>query len=153
MLSQRLANLIFVAIIVCACGYFAWVAESFTTSGLLASSGLPSKFFPQLMLGIIAICALIVACQYRTPHATNGDENQIVFKNAIEARQGILMVAVASICYFVWQEFGFIAMALIIGPLSLLSMRIYNPLIYGVVLSLTGLISLIFTYGLGIRLI
>ena len=153
MLSQRLANLTFVAIIICACGYFAWVAESFTTSGLLASSGLPSKFFPQLMLGIIAICALVVGFQYRNQNSTSDDDNQFVFENPIEARQGILMIVVAIVCYVVWREFGFIAMALIMGPLSLLSMRIYRPLIYGVVLSLTGLITLIFTYGLGIRLI
>jgi len=49
MLSQRTANLVFVAALLAACGYFAWVAEGFVTSGLLASSGLPSKFFPQLM--------------------------------------------------------------------------------------------------------
>ena len=153
MLSQRIANLIFVAIIICACGYFAWIAESFTTSGLLASSGLPSKFFPQLMLGIMSICALIVGYQYFTNKIMNGDEDQTVFKNAIEARQGILMVVVALVCYIVWREIGFVAMALIIGPISLLSMRIYKPLIYGVVLGLTGLITLIFTFGLGIRLI
>ena len=153
MLRQRFANLIFVATVICVCGYFAWVAEGFTTSGLLASSGLPSKFFPQLMLGITSICALVVGYQYYMHGSAGGDDNQTVFDNAKEARQGLLMVVVATVCYFIWREYGFVAMALVLGPFSLLSMRIYRPLIYGVVFGLTGLVALIFTYGLGIRLI
>lgn len=153
MLSQRTANLVFVALILCASGYFAWVAEGFVTSGLLASSGLPSKFFPQLMLGIVAICTLIVFYQYLTRGGAGGDEGEMVFATGAEARQGILMLLVAVACYFIWRSFGFLAMAGLMGPLSLLAMGVRQPMIYVVVLALTGAITLVFMYGLGVQLL
>lgn len=153
MLSQRVANLIFVVILVAACGYFAWVAEGFTASGLLASAGLPSKFFPQLTLGLTAFCALFVGYAYLTRGAAGGDEGETVFSNAREARQGLLMLAVTVACYAIWRNFGFLPMALLLGPLSLLAMGVFKPLIYLVVLALTAAVTLIFTYVLGIQLI
>lgn len=153
MLTQRLANLVFVIVVIGACGYFAWVAQGFTTSGLLASAGLPSKFFPQLMLSLTALCAAIVGYAYFTRGAAGGDEGQTVFADAREARQGLLMLAVAVACYVIWRNFGFLPMAVVLGPLSLLAMGVFKPLIYGVVLALTAGVTLIFTYGLGIQLI
>ena len=153
MLTQRLANLVFSVLVILACGYFAWVAEGFVTSGLLASSGLPSKFFPQLMLGLTAVCALIVAFLYLQRGAAGGDDGETVFENATEARQGILMLLVSVACYFIWRTFGFVPMAVLLGPLSLLAMGVRNPLVYIVVWVLTGLVSLIFAYGLGIQLV
>lgn len=150
MLNQRTANLVFVAFILVASGYFAWVAEGFETSGLLATSGLPSKFFPQLTLGVVALCALIVGYLY----AKRGeDAEETVFANATEGRQGILMLGVAVLCYTVWLNFGFLPMAVLLGPLSLLAMGVFKPVIYVVVLALTAAVTLIFTYGLGIQLI
>ena len=153
MLSQRTANLVFVIVVLVACGYFAWVAEGFVTSGLLASSGLPSKFFPQLMLGLTAICALIVGYQYATQGSAGGDDGETVFASGREARQGILMLAVAVVCYFIWQSYGFLPMAVLLGPLSLLAMGVRAPLLYGVVLAITAFVTAIFTYGLGIQLV
>ncbi len=153
MLSQRVVNLVFVVFIIAACGYFAWVAEGFTTSGLLASAGLPSKFFPQLMLGLTALCAVIVGYTYLTKGAAGGDEGKTVFANAIEARQGLSMLVVAVACYAIWRYFGFLPMAIVLGPLSLLAMGVFNPVTYVVVLALTAGVTLIFTYGLGIGLI
>ncbi|MEL6958779.1 MAG: tripartite tricarboxylate transporter TctB family protein [Pseudomonadota bacterium] len=153
MLSQRVANLVLVVITVCACGYFAWLAQGFTTSGLLASAGLPSKFFPQLTLGLIALCAVLVGYAYLTRGAEGGDEAQTVFANGHEARQGVLMLAVTVACYAIWRNFGFLPMALLLGPLSLLAMGVFKPLIYVVVLALTAAVTLVFTYGLGIQLI
>ena len=153
MLSQRTANLVFVTLLVLACGYFAWVAEGFTTSGLLASSGLPSKFFPQLMLGLTAVCALIVGYLYLVRGGAGGDEGETVFADGREARQGLLMLGVAVACYFIWRSFGFVPMAVLLGPLSLIAMGIRNPVIYVVVLALTALITAIFTYGLGVSLV
>ena len=152
MLTQRTANLFFVAIILAACGYFAWVAEGFTTSGLLASSGLPSKFFPQLMLGLTAICAVIVGYAYWTHGAAGGDDGQTVFSNAREGRQGILMLVVAVVCYLLWRHVGFLPMAILLGPLSLLAMGVFKPVIYVVVLALTAIVTLVFAYGLGVQL-
>lgn len=153
MVSQRIANLVFVVILIAACGYFAWVAQGFTTSGLLASAGLPSKFFPQLTLALTAFCALLVGYGYLT-RGTEGDaEGDTVFANAREARQGLLMLVVAVACYAIWRNFGFLPMAVLLGPLSLLAMGVFKPLIYVVVLTLTAVVTLIFTFGLGIALI
>lgn len=153
MLSQRIANLIFVVILIAVCGYFAWVAQDFTTSGLLASAGLPSKFFPQLTLGLAAFCALLVGYAYLTRGEAGGDAGETVFASAREARQGLLMLAVAVACYAIWRNFGFLPMAILLGPLSLLAMGVFKPVVYVVVLALTAAITLIFTYGLGVQLI
>lgn len=153
MLSQRTANLVFIAIILAVSAYFAWVAEGFVTSGLLASSGLPSKFFPQLMLGLIGVCGLIVGYQYLVRGEAGGDGDETVFANGGEAVRGIAMLGVAVLCYFIWRSYGFLPMAVLLGPLSLAAMGVRQPVIYGVVLALTAIITLIFTYGLGIQLV
>ncbi|MEP1206159.1 MAG: tripartite tricarboxylate transporter TctB family protein [Rhizobiaceae bacterium] len=153
MLSQRVANLLFSGLILIACGYFAWVAEGFETSGLLATSGLPSKFFPQLMLALTAICALIVGAQYWTKGSAGDDAGESVFNDGGEARRGLLMLVVSVACYALWRQFGFIPMALVLGPLSLMAMGVRQPIIYTVVLALTALVYVIFTQALGIQLI
>lgn len=153
MLSQRTANLVFVALILGAAGYFAWVAEGFVTSGLLASQGLPSKFFPQLTLALTGLCAIIVGFQYLTRGQMADDGDDTVFESGTEARQGLLMLAVAVGCYFIWRNFGFVPMAVLLGPLSLLAMGVRSPLIYVIVWALTAAITAIFVYGLGIQLV
>ncbi|MEL7163942.1 MAG: tripartite tricarboxylate transporter TctB family protein [Pseudomonadota bacterium] len=153
MLSQRVANMVFVVIVLCACGYFAWVAQGFTTSGLLASAGLPSKFFPQLMLGLAALCALIVGYSYLKHGSAGGDEGEAVFADGREARQGLLMLFVAVGCYAIWRYVGFLPMACVLGPLSLLAMGVRTPLVYAVVLALTAVVTAIFMFGLGVQLI
>lgn len=153
MLSQRLANIVFVTSIFLACIYFALEAETFETSGLLASSGLPSKFFPQLMLTSIAICSVIVGFQYFFKGEAGGDKGKFVFEDFPSARRGILMLVVSIVCYFIWQNYGFIAMAIVMAPLSLLAMGVRNPVIYFVVLALTASIYFIFTSALGIQLV
>jgi len=153
MLSQRAANLVFVTLIIAACVYFAWVAQGFETSGLLASSGLPSKFFPQLTLGVIALCAVIVGSLYWVKGAAGGDDNALVFGDAGDAKRGILMLVVSVICYFIWRNFGFIPMAALMGPLSLLVMGVRKPVIYLVVWALTGLVYLVFTELLNVSLV
>lgn len=153
MFSQRIANLIFVTITLGACGYFAWIAEGFITSGLLASQGLPSKFFPQLTLAGAGICAVIIGFLYITKGSAGDDADKTVFANAGEGRQGILMLIVTVACYFIWRNFGFVPMAVVLGPLSLLAMGVRQPVIYGVVWGLTAMITAIFIYGLGIQLV
>lgn len=153
MLNQRTANLAFVCVLLCCAAYFAWMAEGFVTSGLLASQGLPSKFFPQLTLGVIGLCGLIVGFTYLSRGHVGGDDGETVFTNTTEARQGLLMLVVAVVCYAIWRNFGFVPMAICLGPLSLLAMRVRAPLIYVVVLALTAVIYAIFTYGLGIQLV
>lgn len=151
MLTQRVANIVFAVIVIIACIWFAWIAEGFKASGLLASSGLPSKFFPQLLLAVTALCALVVAGLYLFKGQTGGDAGETVFANFAEARRGLLMMAVAVVCYLIWQRFGFVAMAVSMGPLSLLSMGVKSVSHYLIVLLLTGLTYLVFTQLLNVQ--
>lgn len=151
MLSQRLANIIFTLLIVIACGWFAVIAEGFEASGLLASSGLPSKFFPQLLLAFTALCALLVAGLYLFKGQSGNDAGESVFANVAEARRSLLMMAVAITCFVVWKHFGFIPMAAIMGPLSLLAMGVRAINQYLIVLLLTGFTYLVFTQLLNVN--
>ena len=152
MLSERLANIIFSTLVICACIYFAVIAERFETSGLLASSGLPSKFFPHLMLALMAFCSAVVLFMYARHGSAGEGDDQTVFGDAGDARRGILMLSVAVACYLVWMNIGFITMAVIMGPLSLLVMGVRSPKIYLVVILLTVLVYLAFTQLLGTQL-
>ncbi len=152
MLTQRTANIIFSILIVIAAGYFAYVAQGFKASGLLASAGLPSKFFPQLLLAITAICAVIVALHYLLNGHAGGDEGETVFANGGEAIRGLLVLGVAVLCYFVWRHVGFIPMATMMGPLCLLAMGVRSVKHYVVTLALAGFIYLVFTHLLNIQL-
>ena len=152
MLTQRLANIVFTISLIIACVYFAIVAQGFKAAGLLATSGLPSKFFPQLLLGCTALCALIVAVQYLTRGTAGDDANATVYAGAGDARRGLLMLIVALACYFIWSRFGFVPMAVVLGPLSLLAMGSRSITIYITVLALSAMIYGIFTQFLGIQL-
>jgi len=152
MLTQRLANIVFAIIVVIACVYFAVLAQGFEAAGLLASSGLPSKFFPQLMLGFTALCAIVVGVIYAVRGAAGGDAGQTVFGDVGDARRGLSMLVVAVISYLIWSNVGFLPMAILMGPLSLLAMGIRSIWIYVTVLFLTGLIYAVFTQLLGIQL-
>ena len=152
MLTQRLANIVFAIIVIIVCAYFAALAQGFETSGLLASSGLPSKFFPQLMLGFTALCAIIVGVLYALRGSAGGDAGQTVFGDVGDARRGLLMLAVAVLCYLLWSMMGFLPMAVLMGPLSLLAMGIRSIWIYATVLILTALIYTVFTQFLGVQL-
>lgn len=153
MLSQRIANTVFAVLVILVSFYFAWIAEGFEASGLLASSGLPSKFFPQLVLGAIIACAAITSYLYGIKGEAGGDAGETVFGSAGDARRGILMMIVSVVCYLTWRSFGFIPMAILLGPLSLLAMGIKQPYIYATVWMLTGCVYLVFTYLLGIQLV
>ncbi len=151
MLTQRLANIVFTILIVIACVWFGMIAQGFEASGLLASSGLPSKFFPQLLLAFTAVCALIVGGLYLFKGQAGNDAGETVFAGFAEARRGLLMMAVAVACYFIWKHYGFIPMAVIIGPLSLMAMGVRSVWQYVIVLALTGLTYVVFTRLLNIQ--
>ncbi len=152
MLSQRLANIVFVIVVLVACVWFGVIAEGFETSGLLASSGLPSKFFPQLTLGLTGACAIIVGLLYALRGSAGGDSGEMVFEEGAQARRSLLMLVVAIAAYFIWKNFGFIPMAVILGPLSLLAMGVRSIPIYLTVLALTAAVYLVFTRLLGVTL-
>lgn len=153
MLSRRTANIVFAIVVLIACAYFAYVAQGFEATGLLASSGLPSKFFPQLMLGFTALCAAFVAIQYAVRGSAGGDDGQMVFGSAGDARRGLLMLAVAVLSFIVWSTAGFLPMAIALGPLSLLAMGIRSVPVYIAVLLLTGCVYAVFTQLLGVRFV
>ena len=150
MLTQRLANIVFTVLVVVACGWFAVIANGFEASGLLASSGLPSKFFPQLLLAFTALCAVIIAVLYLFKGQAGGDAGETVFADFAEARRGLLMMAVAVACYFIWQRFGFIPMAVVMGPLSLMAMGVKTVSHYVIVLILTAFVYVVFTQLLNV---
>lgn len=153
MLTQRVANIVFAVIVLIACAWFAYIAEGFKATGLLATSGLPSKFFPQLMLACTALCSVIVIFLYALRGGSGGDTGKTVFANGGEALRGLLTLAVAIACYLIWKNFGFVPMAVLLGPLCLLAMGERNPLIYLTVWLLTGSVYLVFTRLLNIQLI
>lgn len=152
MLSQRLANIVFAVIVIVACAWFASIAQGFAAAGLLASSGLPSKFFPQLTLGFTAFCAVIVAASYLFRGSAGGDDGQMVYDEPADARRGLLVLCVAIGCFFIWTNFGFIPMAVVMGPLCLIAMGVRSISLYVTVLALTGLAYVIFTQLLRVQL-
>lgn len=153
MLSQRVSNILFALLIIVASIWFAIEAQGFKAAGLLASSGLPSKFFPQLTLGFIIVCAIIVAALYGLNKHTDSNAVKTVYKNAAEARQGIAVLAVAIASYTIWSKFGFVTMAILMGPLCLIAMGIRSIKIYITVILLTGFVYAVFTQLLNIRLV
>ncbi len=149
MLSQRLANIVFTLLVLVGCAYFAWQAEGFEAAGLLASSGLPSKFFPQLLLGLVAICAVIVLLTYALTGEAGGDADGTVYDAPVGALRGLATLGALIAAYVIWRSWGYLPMALFLGPACLLTMGVRNPVIYVVVLALAGGVYLVFTQLLG----
>ncbi len=152
MLSQRLANVVFAIVVLAAAAYFGWVAQGFKAAGLLASSGLPSKFFPQLLLGGTALCAVIVLLAYLTKGAAGGDEGETVYAERAGAVRGLSTLVAVIVAYAIWHVWGYVPMAAFAGPATCLAMGVRSPKIYGAVLVLTGLVYLAFTQLLGTQL-
>lgn len=153
MLTQRLANIAFAAVVLAACVYFAVLAQGFEASGLLASSGLPSKFFPQVVLGFMALCAVAIGVSYARRGGNSNDAEKMVFDDATAARRSLLMLAAVLACYLVWAKAGFLPMAALVGPLSLAAMGVRSIRFYIAVYVLTALIYAVFTHLLGIQLV
>lgn len=149
MLSQRLANILFAIVVLSVCAYLAYVAEGFKAVGLLASSGLPSKFFPQLMLGFTAICAIGVIATYVIKGRASEGERETVYDEPGDARRGLLTLVAIVAGYFIWQTWGYVAMVVFVGASTLIAMGVRNPVIYVVVYLIFGAVYLIFSQLLG----
>ena len=152
MLTQRVANIAFNVLVIVVAGMFALEAESFQTSGLLASTGLPSKFFPQLMVGFIALCSVLVIGAYVFKGYAGTDEGATVFADRGEARRGLLVLVVAVACYLVWSLWSFIPMLILIGPACALAMGVRSPWMYVSLLVMSGVVYLVFTQFLNVQL-
>lgn len=153
MVSQRTANIAFNILLLVAVGIFALEAESFKTSGLLASTGLPSKFFPQLILAFLGLCSVIVIGAYVFKGYAGTDEGASVFEDGGEARRGLLVLVVAIGCYLIWALWSFIPMLIIIGPACALAMGVRSIWMYISLLIMSGVVFLIFTELLNVRFI
>ena len=149
MLSQRVANIAFMILVLLVSAYFYVQAEGFEAAGLLASSGLPSKFFPQLLLLLMGLCATIVLVTYVTKGSSGGDEGETVYGAPVDAMRGLATLAAVLVAYGIWRTWGYVPMMLFLGPATLLTMGVRNPVIYVVVLALAGGIYLVFTQFLG----
>ena len=152
MLTQRTANIAFAILVLIACAWFAWLAEGFEAVGLLASSGLPSRFFPQVVLGFTAFCALGVLAAYAFRGHADDDEGKRVFAHPSEALRGLLTMVVAILCFVIWMRWGFVSMAVVMGPACALAMGVRTPATYAILPGLTAIIYLLFTQVLGIQL-
>jgi len=101
-----------------------------------------------VLLGFTALCAAIVLVTYVVKGAA-GDEGETVFASPVAARRGLLALVAAVVSYVIWREFGYIAMAVLGGPLLCLAIGVRNPVIYVINLALAGGIYLTFTQLLG----
>ncbi len=149
MLPQRLANIVFMALVLAGCVYMAVLAQGFEAAGLLASSGLPSKFFPQLILGFIGICALGVLFTYFTKGRASEDEAENVYDEPADARRGLVTLGAVIAGYLIWRTWGYIPMAVFLAAATGLSMGVRSPIIYITVYLIFAAIYLIFTQILG----
>ncbi|MGY9032511.1 MAG: tripartite tricarboxylate transporter TctB family protein [Rhodobacterales bacterium] len=151
MLSQRIANIAYAILLAVACGYFAWVAEGFTATGLLASSGLPSKFFPQLLLGLTIACTCVVLYNYMRHGSDSGDADETVYASPRSAMSGLLVLAIAVAGFVLWPLIGFLPTALLMAPLCGLAMGVRSIPIYITLLVMPVVIYLVFTYLLNVK--
>ena len=103
--SQRIANLIFAAIILVVSGYMAWMAWQFTTPAL-GGATLPTKFFPLVLLGFIALSVAIYVFEYLTKGESGGDGEDVVYKGLPQMRRGLLTLIVVLVVFWFWRDGG-----------------------------------------------
>lgn len=149
MLSRRFANIVFAVLVLVACAYLAFLASGFEAAGLLASSGLPSKFFPQLTLAFVALCAVGVLVTYVTRGQASEGEDTTLYDEPADARRGLLTLVAIVAGYFIWQTWGYVPMAVFLGAATCLAMGVRNPIIYITVYVIFAAVYVVFTKFLG----
>lgn len=150
MLTQRLANVAFAILVLLAAVWFGSLALDFQESGLLATSGLSSKFFPLTILTVVVACGLVVLWQYTAGGVD--DEHEKVFGHWVEALRGAMIFGVAIACFLIWSRFGFIPMALVIGPACAFVMGVRSVPVHALLVVVGYVIYLIFSGLLGIQI-
>ena len=148
MISQRVANLVFAAISLVAAACMGWIAWGFETPPL-GDATLPTKFFPLILVGFVAVSTVVYAIEYILLGQSGGDEKEVLFEGWPEARRGLSTLTVTCISYFIWQEFGFMYAGLFATPAIALAMGTRNLWHFGIIFIGAGLTYLVFTYGLG----
>ena len=148
MITQRAANLIFAAILICLAGWMAWLASSFETPPL-GDATLPTEFFPLFLLGFIVVCIFIYVREYLVHGQSGGDHKQPVFADRLQVRTGAVTLAVVVAGYAIWVKFGFLAAGVITPPAIAFAMGTRKAWHYVIILTGAVLTYLVFTYGLG----
>lgn len=148
MISQRSANLVFALILLVLSGWMAVIAWGFETPAL-GDATLPTKFFPLVLLGFIAVCTVIYAREYIVYGQSGGDGDEILYQDKKQAKTGLLTLASVVFSYMLWQQFGFVVAGLFATPAIAFAMGTRKITHYAIIAVGAGITYLVFTHGLG----
>ena len=148
MISQRSANLVFALILLVLSGWMALIAWGFETPAL-GDATLPTKFFPLVLLGFIAVCTVIYAREYIVHGQSGGDGDEILYQDKKQAKTGLLTLASVVFSYMLWQQFGFVVAGLFATPAIAFAMGTRKITHYAIIAVGAGITYLVFTHGLG----
>jgi hypothetical protein len=148
MISQRSANLVFALILLVLSGWMAVIAWGFETPAL-GDATLPTKFFPLVLLGFIAVCTVIYAREYIVHGQSGGDGDEMLYQDKKQAKTGLLTLASVVFSYILWQQFGFVVAGLFATPAIAFAMGTRKITHYAIIAVGAGITYLVFTYGLG----
>ena len=148
MISQRSANLVFALILLVLSGWMAVIAWGFETPAL-GDATLPTKFFPLVLLGFIAVCTGIYAREYIVHGQSGGDGNEVLYQDKEQAKTGLLTLASVLLSFMLWQKFGFVVAGLFATPAVAFAMGTRKITHYAIIAAGAGITYLVFTHGLG----
>lgn len=148
MISQQRANLFFAVILLSLAGWMAWIAWGFETPAL-GDATLPTKFFPLVLLGFIAVCTVIYAREYIVHGESGGDGDEVLYQDIKQAKTGLLTLAAVVVSYGLWQQFGFLAAGFFATPAVAFAMGTRKISHFFVIFAGAVITYLVFTYGLG----
>lgn len=148
MISQRSANLVFALILLVLSGWMAVIAWGFETPAL-GDATLPTKFFPLVLLGFIAVCTVIYAREYIVHGQSGGDGDEVLYQDKKQAKTGLLTLASVVFSYMLWQQFGFVVAGLFATPAIAFAMGTRKITHYAIIAVGAGITYLVFTHGLG----
>ena len=148
MISQRSANLVFALILLVLSGWMAVIAWGFETPAL-GDATLPTKFFPLVLLGFIAVCTVIYAREYIVHGQSGGDGDELLYQDKKQAKTGLLTLASVVFSYMLWQQFGFVVAGLFATPAIAFAMGTRKLTHYAIIAVGAGITYLVFTHGLG----
>ena len=148
MISQRSAKLVFALILLVLSGWMAVIAWEFETPAL-GDATLPTKFFPLVLLGFIAVCTVIYAREYIVHGQSGGDGDEVLYQDKKQAKTGLLTLASVVFSYMLWQQFGFVIAGLFATPAVAFAMGTRKLTHYAIIAVGAGITYLVFTHGLG----
>lgn len=161
MISQRLANMIFAVIFMVAVIWLAWMAWGFKTNSWVGSATLPTKFFPLLLLGFVAVSIVIYFIEYLVKGESGSDRDDTFFDTIGGFVRTALTIVIVLGCYWIWRQKSFVlpfgevpafAIAGMLMPVATaFVMGNRKPLQMVVIAVVSIAVFLAFHYGLGTR--